>query len=328
MFKRRLPFLALSAVAFVLRRRLSRGPHRPSWTWTTEIFVEVLRRIAFTVNELPLAEQATIWDSLAQPHPVTKQVRFEATSAGGIPAEWISPPAASSPVILYLHGGWYSGGSLTAYREFLARLALATGTRVLFLDYRLAPAHPYPAAVEDTLAAWRWLTTQAKAEDIFVAGDSAGAGLALALMLRLREAGAALPKAAVLICPWVDLAATGGSILDHAEFDWAKPEEVAKRVKLYIGDGDPKRPEVSPVFADLRGLPPMMIQAGGAEMMLDQENALAARARGAGVDVTYEVTPDMIHNWQIFAATIPEGLEAIERIGAFVKARLSRAVSN
>jgi acetyl esterase/lipase len=284
-----------------------------------EVVAELLRRLGLKINAMPTRAQARVWESLVLPHPILKEARVERVTAAGVAAEWIIPKAPTETVILFFHGGWYSGGSLLGHREFLTRIAVASGARVLAPDYRLAPEHPYPAGIDDGMQVWQWLTTQVSPKQIIVAGDSCGSGLSLALMLRLRAAGAPLPKSAILICPWVDLSATGGSLLTNAPYDWAEPEEVAARVKLYLGAGDPKRPEVSPVFADLRGLPPMLVQAGGAEMLLDQETMFVERARATGVDVTFEVTPDMIHDWQLFATLIPEGLQAIERLGAFAK---------
>ena len=315
----------LTSAARVAGRRLSGRGLRPGWSFRFETFADALKRAEREVRKLPPSAQGEAWEMRAFPNPVLNRVRFEATTAGGVPAEWTIPKDddGSSPVLLYLHGGWYSSGSPRNYRELLARATLAASVRALAIDYRLAPAHPFPAAIDDTVAAWRWLVgTGIAPTRIAVAGDSAGGGLAVALLTSLRDGGEPLPACAALLCPWVDLSASGGSLVDNARFDWSDPEAIAGRARLYLGDRDPTLPLASPVFANLRGLCPLLVQAGGAEMLLDQAARLAARAQEAGTSVTLQVAPEMIHDWQLFAALFPEGREAIVELARFLRRHL------
>jgi acetyl esterase/lipase len=199
---------------------------------------------------------------------------------------------------------------------------------VLVLDYRLAPEHPHPAAVHDALAALRWMyehgpTGAAPARATFVAGDSAGGGLTLATLIAARDAGVHLPNAAVAISAWTDLACTGNTMRTRADVDPMVTEAVLSRMTQdYLQGGDARQPLASPLYADLRGLPPLLMQVGDAEVLLDDTTRVADKARAAGVDVTLEIYPEMIHIFQLFAPILPEGQQAIERIGAFIRAHI------
>jgi len=313
--------LAVSG-ARVVPRRLRRGPLHPGWTLTFEIFADALKTSAVRINKVPPSEQGREWARVSPPHPIVKRVRFEETSAGGVPAEWVLPRdgAEGAPVVLHLHGGWYSSASPRNFHEWLARLVLAVGSaRLLSLDYRLAPEHPFPAAIDDALAAWRWLLASGvKPSRTVIVGESAGGGLAAALMLRLRDAKEPLPAAAALLSPWVDLSARGGSLETNAPFDWCEPEDVPNRVRYYLGDRDPTTLLASPALADLRGLPPLLVQAGGAEMLLDQGVRFAEKARNAGVPVTLDVVPGMIHVGHLLATVSSDARAAIDRIAVFI----------
>src|ERR1700720_693884 len=257
---------------------------------------------------------------------VARDVKCEPVSAGGVPAEWIVPPnAASDRVILYLHGGGYVMGSINTHRAMVARIARASQARALALDYRLAPEHPFPAAVEDATAAYRWLLAQGyKPGKIVIAGDSAGGGLTLAALLAIRDAGLPMPAGAVPISPWTDLEGTGESVRTRAARDvMVTQDNLAHSAKQYYGTHDPKDPLVSPVHADFRGLPPMLIHVGDAEILLDDATRVAKSAKAAGVDVELEVWDDMPHVWHVFAKILPEGQQAIDKIGKFVIARTS-----
>lgn len=317
--------LSLSAsAARVACRKLTRRPLREGWSFGVEVFADWMRQTAAAIEHLPLAEQGPAWARTVTPNPVLKKVQFEPVSAGGVPACWVTPVDGPLPArtLLYLHGGYYSSLSVENYRQLLARLCLAASARALAIDYRLAPANVFPAAVEDALTAWRWLrSTGLEPERVIPAGDSAGGGLAAALLISLRDSGESLPSAAVFLCPWVDLAARGGSLVSNAAYDWLPPDAVAARAALYLGAADAKNPLASPAHADLRGLPPMLIQVGSAEMFYDQVVRFSERARAAGVDVTLDVTPDMIHDWHLLAPFFPQGREAIARAGAFVRER-------
>ena len=243
--------------------------------------------------------------------------------AGGVPAEWIVPPgAAEGRVLLYLHGGGYVVCSVNTHRDLIARLARAAGARGLGIDYRLAPEHPFPAAVEDATTAYRWLVSRrTDPARIAIAGDSAGGGLTLATLIALRDAGEPLPAAAACLSPWVDLEGVGASMTAKAAVDpFVRKEMIQFMAQQYLGDRDPRTPLAAPLYADLQGLPPLLIQVGTAEVLLDDATRIAERARAAGVEVSLEVWDDMIHVWQLFAPMLPEGQQAIERIGAFIRA--------
>ena len=254
---------------------------------------------------------------------VARDVKCEAVSAGGVPAEWIVPPgAADDRVILYLHGGGYMMGSINTHRAMIARIARAAQAKALALDYRMAPEHPFPAAVDDATAAYRWLLAQGyKPGKIVISGDSAGGGLTLATLIALRDAKTPLPAAAVPISPWADLEGKGVSIQTRAATDpMVDKESLLRMAKLYAGDHDPKNPLISPIHADYRGIPPMLIHVGDAEILLDDSTRVTERAKAAGVTVELEAWDEMFHVWHVFAKILPEGQQAIDRIGSYVLA--------
>lgn len=244
--------------------------------------------------------------------------------AGGVSAEWsVAAGVDEAKVVLYVHGGGYVMGSAGSHRDVTGRLSKAAGARVLSLNYRLAPEHPFPAPVDDAVAAYRWLLAQGISPgNIAVAGDSAGGGLAIATLLALRDAGEPLPAAGVGISPWVDMEGTGESMTTRAAVDpVVQKEGLLGMAKLYLGDADPKNPLAAPLHADLAGLPPLLLQVGDAETLLDDSTRLAEKARAAGVDVTLKVWDEMPHVWHLFAPILPEGRQAIDEIGSFFQAR-------
>jgi epsilon-lactone hydrolase len=254
---------------------------------------------------------------------VARDVKCEAVSAGGVPAEWIVPPnAANDRVILYLHGGGYVMGSINTHRAMIARIARASEAKALALNYRMAPEDPFPTAVDDATAAYRWLLAQGyKPGKIVISGDSAGGGLTLATLLALRDAGTPLPAAAVPISPWADLEGTGASVETRAAADpMVDKAGLLRMAQMYAGDSDPKNPLISPIYADYKGLPPMLIQVGDAEILLDDSTRVAERARAAGIKVELEAWPELFHVWHVFAKILPEGQQAIDRIGEYVRA--------
>jgi acetyl esterase/lipase len=257
---------------------------------------------------------------------VPADVICEKVNAGGVTAEWIAAPgAATDRVILYLHGGGYVLGSINTHRAMISRIARASNARALAIDYRLAPEHPFPAAVEDATAAYRWLLANGyKPGRVVIAGDSAGGGLTLAALLAIRDAKLPMPAGAVPISPWTDLEGTGESIRTRAAKDvMVTQDNLASSARQYYGTHDPKDPLVSPVHANFRGLPPMLIHVGDAEILLDDATRVAARAKAAGVQVDLEVWDEMPHVWHVFAKILPEGQQAIDKIGKFVIARTS-----
>jgi acetyl esterase/lipase len=252
-------------------------------------------------------------------------VRFEPVDAGGVPAEWTAAPGARTDrTLVYLHGGGYCLGSVATHRSLVARLSRAARVRVLSVDYRLAPEHPHPAAVEDAVAALRFAYASGlDPARVAVGGDSAGGGLAVAALLALRDRGLPLPAAGVCISPWTDLSASGASVRTRADLDpLVDADDLACLAAAYLGGRDPRAPLASPLFADLRGLPPLLVHVGTAEILLDDATRLAENARDAGVDVELEVWDDMIHVWHAFADLLPEGVQAIEGIATFLEKRL------
>jgi epsilon-lactone hydrolase len=254
--------------------------------------------------------------------------RIRVEAGVSLNGEWIEPAASEHPArmrcILYLHGGGYTAMSARTHRCLTSRLAGWSDTRLFALDYRLAPEHPFPAALEDALAAWHALIASGTpASRILVAGDSAGGGLALALMIALRDAREPLPAAAVLFSPWTDLAVTGRSIVDN---DAADPmlhgAWIAKQARHYLGDTPATNPFVSPVYADLTGLPPLLIQVSDCEVLLDDSRRVAKNAARCGVEATLRIWQGLPHGWQIFAPILPEGRAALREASAFVRAML------
>jgi acetyl esterase/lipase len=284
--------------------------------------VDLLMRIQFKrrIKRATSAKQARrVMESapLAMPAGVT----FEPGSVGGIAGEWAKAsgvPAART--LLYLHGGGYIACSPKTYRSLTGAYA-RLGFAVFTPDYRLAPDHPFPAAIEDAEAAWHGLVALGHAPgSLVVSGDSAGGGLTLALLLSLRDKGQALPAAAVLFSPWTDLAATGASVAANANREamlWGPGLQAAASV--YLGGADPKTPLASPLYADLRGLPPLLIHCGNREVLLDDSVRLAERARAAGVRVELRIWPVVSHVWQL-VPFVPEAGESMRIAAGFLLA--------
>lgn len=266
-------------------------------------------------------------EQLATMSKVSKDVRCEPIIIDGISAEWISvPESINDHVLFYLHGGGYIAGSINSHRSLCIGIARASKTRVLTIDYRLSPENKFPAAVEDSTASYRWLISSEKIlpENIVIAGDSAGGGLALITLIKLRDDNIALPAAAVCLSPWTDLALTGESIQNKADVDpFISPDNIKFMAETYVKDEDCTNPLISPLYADLKGLPPILIQVGTAECLLDDSVRFADRAKSSGVDVSLELWEDMIHVFQAFAAFAPESREGIEKIGIFIRKHLN-----
>jgi acetyl esterase/lipase len=275
---------------------------------------------------LTIAERRKATASVASVPPAGTVV--EPVAANGVPAEWVTAAGVGDGrALLYLHGGAYQIGSPATLRHLVALLSGVAQARALSLDYRLAPEHPFPAAVDDAAAAYRWLVAEGTdPARIAVAGDSAGGGLALGTLVALRDAGEPMPAAAVLLSPWTDLALTGESLRTRAAVDMmVKPGSMHQTAAAYLAGEDPRHPYASPLYADLRGLPPLLIQVGDAEIILDDSTRVAARAREAGVDVTLEVWDEMPHVFHAFAGLLPESDQAIERIGDWLQHRYPTA---
>jgi epsilon-lactone hydrolase len=269
-----------------------------------------------------LAEQRAGFEQMAAMFPVAADIKREPVTANGVKAEWVSAPEADSGrAILYLHGGGYVIGSINTHRALAARLSRAAKARVLVIDYRLAPEHPFPAAVDDSLAAYRWMLAQGlKPSRIAVSGDSAGGGLTAATLVAIRDAKLPVPAAGALLSPWVDLEGIGESMTSKDSIDpIVHKDGLLGMAKAYLGGQNPRTPLAAPLYADLTGLPPLLIQVGTSETLLDDASRLVERAKKAGVNVTYEPWENMIHVWHLFAPMLDEGQQAIEKIGAFVR---------
>jgi monoterpene epsilon-lactone hydrolase len=259
-------------------------------------------------------------------HPVPDDVLVTDVTAGGVPAHWLAAPGTDAGrVLLFMHGGGYELGSVRSDGELAARLGRASGMRVLFPEYRLAPEHPFPAAIDDVLAAWRWLRTdqQLSARSLAVAGDSAGGGLTVALLVATRDAGQALPATAALMSPTVDLTSSGASMTERADQDpISTPAMLRQFASDYLAGADPKTPLASPLFASLSGLPPLLIQVGTADLLLSDSERLARAAAQAGVEVILEIGEGLPHVYPIMLGT-PEAAQATEQIGKFLRARVT-----
>ena len=262
------------------------------------------------------------FENMVDDFKIDVPAKYHRVNAGGVTAEWVTAEGASdSRVVLYLHGGGYIIGSPRTHRPLMAELSQAAEARVLGLDYRLAPEHPFPAPVEDSVAAYRWLLSEGYDPDrISVAGDSAGGGLTVATIIQARYVGLPIPGAAVCISPWVDMEGLGESMETRAEVDpMVGKENLMVSAKTYLGGSDSRAPLAAPLYADLRGLPPILIQVGDSEVLLDDSIRLAGVAREAGVKVQMDVWDDMIHVWHLFAPILPEGRKAISQAGEFIK---------
>jgi monoterpene epsilon-lactone hydrolase len=267
-------------------------------------------------------EQRIIFEEMMAAIPVPADVAASPAILGGvqvvdIDVEGVDP----GHVILYFHGGAYAVGTAASSVGLASDLGRRARARVVSVDYRLAPEHPYPAALEDAVAAYRGLLAGGlSASAIAIAGESAGAGLAAATLVALKRAGLALPSAAVMMSPWVDLTLSGDSMSAKVALDPAlTPDGLKRRVSDYVGAGDPADGLLSPIFADLTGLPPLLVQAGSHEILLDEAIALAARAAAADVAVTLQVTPQVPHVFQAFASMLDEAGAALTQAGDFLR---------
>jgi len=262
------------------------------------------------------------FEQMAAMFPVEADVECQPVSAGGVKSEWVTAPGADAGrAILYLHGGGYVIGSINTHRALAGRLSRAAKARVLVIDYRLAPEHPHPAAVDDAVAAYRWMLQQGlRPSRVAVSGDSAGGGLTVATLVAIRDANLPMAAAGVPISPWVDMEAIGDSMTSKSAADpIVQKDGLLNMAKAYLGGKHSHTPLAAPIYADLSGLPALLIQVGTAETLLDDASRLAERAKKAGVNVTYEPWENMIHVWHLFAPMLDEGKQAIERAGAFIQ---------
>jgi monoterpene epsilon-lactone hydrolase len=275
-------------------------------------------------TERPVDVRRAAMDEVAL--PLADDVTAAAVEVDGMGAEWVTATGTSADrVVLYLHGGGYVMGSLATHRKLAGDISRAADARVLLLDYRLAPEHPYPAAIDDAVRAYQWLLDDGvEPGAVAVGGDSAGGGLTVATLLALRDRAVPLPGAAVVISPWADLTLQAASIERCAEIDpIVRGSDLACYRDWYLAGADSREPLASPARADLTGLPPILVHVGEAEVLVDDSVLLAENSRRAGVDVTLEAWPEMIHVWHVFAGRVPESTTAVARIGEFLRQRLA-----
>lgn len=307
------------ALATVAARRLVRGPREPTWSWREEVMAAIARaRFAKgatdTLDHIRSRLEAGGRVSL-------RLASWEELICYQLPAVWSAPARPGGHVIYYLHGGGYAFGSYRSHRTLIERLAVASDACVFAIDYRLAPEHPCPAAIEDALRGYQWLLDQGYAPDqVVFAGDSAGGGLVLSTLMALRDAGRPLPAGAVCLSPWLDLTMSGVSHQDNHRKDYvAGGENLDEYAGFYAGSLPRTDPRVSPAFGDPAGLPPLLIHAGGAEVMRDDAIRFAERAEAAGVTVRLQVWPAQVHVWHVFTRLLPSADLAVAVAGQFAR---------
>ena len=272
-----------------------------------------------------IREAREVLDQAFSVYPPVSDVTIFEIDAGGVPCQWITAPGVPQDrLVIYLHGGAYATCSPTTHKGLISRLSLASGAAALGVDYRLAPEYLFPAAVEDCLAAYNWALGHGfEPGNIVLAGDSAGGGLVVSVLLAARDSALPLPAAGVCFSPWVDLECTGDSMSVNDHLDaFIKYEGLFARAQSYLGEADPKHPWASALYADLHGLPPLLIHVGSAETLLDDSTRLAILAKDSGVDVSLKIWDDMVHVWQLFASVLPEGQQSIDESGEFIRSKL------
>jgi monoterpene epsilon-lactone hydrolase len=291
-----------------------------------ERVIQLLKNNANTKMKERVEDSRKSLELLASLVKLPKDVKIDNVNIEGMDAVWISvPESETDKIVLYLHGGGYMQGSLTSHQDLAARISRAAQAKVLVVDYRLAPEHPFPAAIEDSVKSYKWLIGNQKIppNKIVIAGDSAGGGLTLVTLIKLRDDKISLPAAGICLSPWTDLALTGNSLIRNAKIDpFLKFYDLVFMAELYVGDNDPENPYISPLYAELHNLPSILIHVGTAEIIEDDSIRFAEKAKEAGVDVTIEVFDDMIHVFQAFSEWASEGQEAIEKIGEFIQEKL------
>ena len=282
------------------------------------------RPVGWTERRKRLDDVGSVW-------PVADDVEFMAVDVKGMQGEYsIVPGSDPSRILMFFHGGGYCSGSIVSHRRLVTEAGRAAKMRTLAIQYRLAPEHPFPAAYDDALSAWRFLQDQKLAPaDIAIGGDSAGAGLALGLITRLRDAREEVPSCAWLISPWTDLTMSGSTLSTKAAVDpLIHKEYLSELANAYLPAGiDRKDPRVSPLYGDFRNFPPLLIQVGSDETLLDDSTRLAARAGGADVAVTLEIWRHMIHAWSLWNAHLEDGRRAIAKAGAFIREQIEAGMS-
>jgi monoterpene epsilon-lactone hydrolase len=293
----------------------------------TDIEIAELRKI-IVANPMPsdLGELRKVGDMDAERFPLDSGVKVEQVVANNVPAEWTTSPGADHKrVVLYLHGGGFVFGSILSHRHLVAEIGRVARCRTLAIDYRLAPEHPFPAPVEDAIAAYRFLLESGiQPRHITIAGDSAGGGLVISTLVAIKEAGLQQPACGWAISPWVDMEARGETFGTLADVDpMVKKSAIDELAITYLNGADPRSPLASPIHADLRNIAPLLIHVGAAEVLLDDALKLAQRAGAANVPVRLEVWPDMVHIWHVFHRILKDGRRAVEEGGSFIRSAMA-----
>jgi acetyl esterase/lipase len=297
----------------------------------TSLRAKFVRRTTRVVFKTIDAEKADVqamrglWHSSARVLWTARKVKVKQATVHGLNAEWLTPKGCpDDKLLLYLHGGAYVMGNCATHRQLVSYLAKHSGVKALLPEYRLAPEHPFPAAIEDAVGLYRSLLAEGYSpENIVMAGDSAGGGLTMATLLSLRDAGDPLPAAVCLLSPWLDLASTGESMTTRAKKDpWFQPKDMPIVAAYYCNDDEITNPLASPVYADLSGLPPLYIQVGEDEILLSDSTRAAEKVKAAGGEVEIEIWPGMWHVFQAFLLQVPESKKAVKKIGKFVQQAL------
>ena len=315
------------AIAEVCAGRIMRGPRRKGWTWFVELATRTLKRELIAAFKLrDVREMRRYLDSLVISSPILSEVTITPVSQGKYQGSWFIPHNADARLtVLYFHGGGYSFYP-KAYANFIAHIAVAAKSRTFALDYRLSPEHQFPAQLEDALGAYRWmLENHADNDHLVVAGDSAGGNLTFAFLLAARDSKLPPPALAIALSPAVEFENDCASMVRNAEFDWLEKRLLLQWADWYCPPAHRRDPLVSLLGADLRGLPPIYMQAGRAEILFDSIQAFADRAKAQGADVVLETWEDMNHVFQLFGYDAPQSAGALRRIGEVIDARLRRA---
>jgi acetyl esterase/lipase len=286
--------------------------------------IVTLLRSRPAVDKPDVATSRARYEKLASLLGGAPDAKCEKVDAGGVPSEWVAAPGYDSErAVLYLHGGGYAIGSLNTHRRLAYDISAASSARVLLIDYRLAPENPFPAAVDDAAKAWRWLLQQGlNPKRLAIAGDSAGGGLTIATLVNLRDQKLALPACAVAISPWIDLEGIGNSMSARSAQDpMVQKEGLSWMASMYLNGKDAKAPLAAPLHADLKGLPPVLVQVGTAETLLDDATRLAEKLHTAGGEVRLAIWPNMLHVFPFFAPILSEGRDGCLEIGNYIRSK-------
>ena len=270
-------------------------------------------------------EARAVLDQAFASYPPASDVTVFDIDAGGVTCQWITAPdVPQDRLIIYFHGGAYATCSPTTHQDLISRLSRASGAAAIGVGYRLAPEYIFPAAVEDSLAVYEWALGHGfEPKNIVLAGDSAGGGLVISTLLKTRDSAAPMPGAGICLSPWIDMECTGASMSANADSDvFIGYNGLRARAQSYLGEADPRNPLASALYADLQGLPPLLIHVGSDEALLDDSTRLAALGSDFGIDVTLKIWDNMVHVWQAFASVLPEGQESIQEIGEFIRGKL------